>query len=69
MCNMVTHGVKCGDVTLLGTKSLCESCEKAALKVYPQGWRRTPGDLCKHGNYVGNAYGPDYMCGRCENGE
>jgi len=23
---------------------------------------------CKHGTFVGNAYGPDYMCGPCEMG-
>jgi hypothetical protein len=21
---------------------------------------------CEHGTYVGDAYGPDYLCGRCE---
>lgn len=21
---------------------------------------------CKHGTYVGDAWGPDYLCGRCE---
>ena len=24
---------------------------------------------CKHGTYVGDPYGPDYMCGMCEDGE
>lgn len=24
---------------------------------------------CRHGNYVGNPYGGDYMCGRCEDGD
>lgn len=23
---------------------------------------------CKHGTYVGDPYGPDYMCGPCEDG-
>jgi len=26
------------------------------------------GGYCKHGGYVGDPYGPDYMCGTCENG-
>jgi hypothetical protein len=21
---------------------------------------------CKHGNYIGNPYGPDHICGHCE---
>lgn len=21
---------------------------------------------CKHGTYIGDKYGPDYLCGRCE---
>ncbi len=24
---------------------------------------------CKHGTFIGSAWGPDYMCGRCEDGE
>ena len=24
---------------------------------------------CKHGTFVGDPYGPDYMCGACEDGE
>jgi hypothetical protein len=24
---------------------------------------------CRHGAYVGHGYGPDYMCGRCEDGD
>jgi hypothetical protein len=23
---------------------------------------------CRHGNYIGNPYGADYMCGQCESG-
>lgn len=26
------------------------------------------GGYCKHGGYVGDPYGPDYMCGTCEAG-
>jgi len=24
---------------------------------------------CKHGTYIGDAWGADYLCGRCEMGE
>jgi hypothetical protein len=24
---------------------------------------------CRHGNYIGDPYGADYMCGACENGD
>jgi len=59
----------CGMTGPDGETALCESCEKKLVKRYPQGWRDTPGDICKHGNYVGSAGGPDFMCGYCENGE
>lgn len=26
-------------------------------------------NYCKHGTYLGNPYGADHICGRCENGE
>lgn len=41
---------------------------KRLTEKYPQGWRTIPGDICKHGNYVGNDYGPDFICGQCEEG-
>lgn len=25
--------------------------------------------FCRHGTYVGNPYGADYLCGACEDGE
>jgi hypothetical protein len=30
--------------------------------------RYADAEHCKHGTYVGNWAGPDYMCGACENG-
>lgn len=59
--------VTCGS-WYAGTQVICEKCEQRLIKHYPQGWRYTPGDVCKHGVYVGGC-GADYMCGRCENGE
>lgn len=56
--------VPCG-TWVRGEKLLCPRCEKRLLKYYPQGWRYTPGDTCKHGVYVGGC-GIDRMCGRCE---
>ena len=57
----------CGSTSIHGTPLYCDSCLERQEKQYPQGWRDVPGDLCKHGNYVGDAHGPDYMCGECEN--
>lgn len=28
-----------------------------------------PDYRCKHGTFIGNPYGADYMCGRCEMGD
>ena len=58
---------KCGNTGAYGEMLFCDSCEEEYAKQYPQGWRDIPGDICKHGNYIGNpAYGPDYICGECE---
>jgi hypothetical protein len=51
-----------------GTLELCDRHLAAAELRYPQGWQYYPGDVCRHGNYVGGS-GADYMCGPCENGE
>ena len=59
----------CGSTDIHGGTLLCEECWEKFIEQYPQGWRNTPGDICKHGNYVGDAYGPDYLCGLCEDGE
>ena len=47
---------------------LCDMCEIDARRRYPQGWRFYPGDVCKHGVYVGGC-GIDWMCGPCESGD
>lgn len=54
----------CG-IWFAGEKLLCETCFKQALEDYPQGWRGYPGDICRHGTYVGGC-GVDYTCPRCE---
>lgn len=59
----------CGQTSIHGTELLCGECQEEMTKRYPQGWRETPGDICGHGNYVGDAGGPDYICGQCEDGE
>lgn len=51
-----------------GTQQFCSPCEKQIAKEYPQGYRGYPGDICKHGTYVGGS-GRDLMCGLCEMGE
>lgn len=58
--------VKCGS-WWSGEQKFCETHEQEFAKRYPQGWRGYPGDICKHGVYVGGS-GADYMCGRCEMG-
>jgi len=60
------HGVKCGETGFDGRLWLCDACVKTATVKYPQGWRNVPGDVCKHGTYVGDLYGPDFLCGACE---
>ena len=60
--------VKCGTPSYDGGINMCIECEEKLNKQFPQGWRETPGDICKHGNYVGDQYGPDYICGQCEDG-
>jgi hypothetical protein len=37
-------------------------------RLYPQGWKYSPGDTCKHGTYVGGM-GIDHMCHWCEIGD
>lgn len=56
----------CGQTSIHGTELLCDECQEELSKQYPQGWRETPGDICRHGTYVGDAGGPDYICGKCE---
>lgn len=58
----------CGDhIPGTGT-ALCQKHLDQAKARYPQGWSYYPGDICKHGAYVGGS-GIDWMCGPCESGE
>ncbi len=56
----------CGSTDIHGGQLICESCETRMKKQYPKGWRHTPGDICKHGTYVGDAGRPDSPCAQCE---
>ena len=56
--------VPCGTY-YAGNKELCDRCDAAARRRFPQGWRYYPGDVCEHGTYVGGC-GADLMCGACE---
>jgi len=58
--------LRCGSTDPHGDTVICDDCQKKARLAYPQGWLHVPGDKCKHGTYIGNANGPDYMCGICE---
>ena len=60
---------RCGEVSVYGRVEFCNECMEEYKRKYPQGWRNVPGDTCRHGNYVGDAYGADYICGPCEDGE
>lgn len=51
-----------------GSQQMCDELERQMLVKYPHGWRHYPGDICRHGVYVGGS-GIDWMCGRCEMGE
>jgi len=62
--NTIEFNVPCGNSVMLETR-LCKNCEDRANKQYPQGWKSYPGDVCKHGVYVGGCM-EDYMCGICE---
>jgi len=59
----------CGSTSINGDTLVCEECEKELAKEFPQGWRFSPGDMCKHGTYVGDHGGVDYMCHACEEGD
>lgn len=60
------HVVECGEYHPRGHgKVFCSRCQRIMELEYPQGWSYYPGDVCKHGKYVGGC-GVDIMCGRCE---
>lgn len=56
--------IKCGS-WWAGEQCLCDSCTAKFNRLYPQGWKYYPGDVCPHGYYVGGS-GIDYMCPICE---
>ena len=60
--------IRCGSTGPHGDQVLCANCQWENKKKYPQGWINVPGDLCPHGNYIGDKGGPDYLCGLCEGG-
>lgn len=60
---------RCGFTAPDGKVALCDACQAYYEEKYCQGWVRVPGDVCKHGNYVGEPGGADVMCFKCEQGE
>ncbi len=58
--------MQCGNTGIHGNTLLCDNCLEKADDKFPQGWRKTPGDTCKHGYYVGTPGGPDHICPWCE---
>lgn len=47
-------------------KSLFAEIEEQRIAAYN---RRENFPYCQHGTFIGDPYGPDYMCGECEMGE
>ena len=60
--------VICGDHVAGKGVVFCDDHELELAKRYPQGWVDHPGDVCKHGKYLGGS-GYDKMCQYCEDGE
>ncbi len=59
--------VNCGDLVAASSSTkaaLCDICLTKANKLFPQGWKYSPGDICKHGTYVGGDR--DCACSFCE---
>ncbi|MBI9090749.1 MAG: hypothetical protein JEZ12_16145 [Desulfobacterium sp.] len=61
--------IPCGATGINGETAICSECQNRLSRQYPQGWKHTPGDICKHGQFVGDAGGPDYICSECEEGK
>lgn len=60
------HVVECGKYHPRGGGQVfCSRCQRIMELQFPQGWSYYPGDICRHGKYVGGC-GADLMCGRCE---
>ena len=67
---LVEITVTCGDLYTDGHRTQtaqCPTCGAKAIANYPQGWRYYPGDVCKHGTYIGGDR--DCACGKCEMGD
>jgi hypothetical protein len=69
-CDVVVAGERtlCGSWVTGEGKTYCTPHEAEMNQRYPQGWRYYPGDVCRHGKYVGGC-GVDLMCGACEMGD
>ena len=69
-CDVIVAGERtlCGSWVAGQGKVFCDQDQKRMEHQYPQGWRYYPGDVCRHGTYVGGS-GVDLMCGACEMGE
>jgi len=63
-----TCGTSQTDVEGQTRTRLCETCYGRYQQRYPQGWSSYPGDICKHGVYVGGMM-RDYLCPDCEIGD
>ena len=65
-CKKVSIFFQCGSVGPSGRVVYCDDCMNKLGEKYPQGWDYIAGDICKHGVYIGDSYGRDFLCGRCE---
>lgn len=59
--------IGCGTYHSITTNGVvyCSECQAYLSRKYPQGWQYYPGDICKHGYYVGGV-AEDHMCPHCE---
>ena len=61
---------RCGSTSIHGDVLLCDGCEGRAAESHPQGWKYSPGDVCKHGTYLGcHEDNDERLCGQCEAGD
>jgi hypothetical protein len=62
--------MRCGSTSVHGDVLLCDECAWKAKRQYPQGWKNSPGDTCRHGTYLGcHEDNDERLCGRCEAGD
>lgn len=43
-----------------------EAYEERCEALMERGRKHEASLYCKHGTYIGDPFGPDYLCGRCE---